>query len=72
MAIPQHGQIGSPLEIRRARLKAIVAIEFGTCRCIGASPTREEAFGYGRRFELSGVFFTAQSLAHQKTVGRDA
>ena len=58
--------------MRRARLKAIVAIELGTCRCIGARPAREEASGYGRRFESSGVFFTAQSLAHQKAVGGDA
>src|ERR1700679_1820748 len=58
--------------MRRARLKAIVAIELGTCRCIGARPTRDEAGGYGRRFESSGVFFTAQPLAHQKAVGCDA
>jgi hypothetical protein len=34
----------------------MVAIELGTWRCIGASPARAEAFGYGRRFEPSGVF----------------
>ena len=50
----------------------MVAIEVETCRCIGARPARAEACGYGRRFELSGVFFTAQSLAHQKAVGSDA
>jgi hypothetical protein len=27
--------------------------------------------GYGRRFESSGVYFTAQLLAHQKTIGGD-
>jgi hypothetical protein len=50
----------------------MVAIEVGTCRCIGARPARAEACGYDRRFELSGVVFTAQSLAHQKAVGSDA
>ena len=70
--MPQQGHMGSPLAIRRVSLKAIVAIELGTCRCIGASPTRAEAFGYGRHFELRGVFFTAQPLAHKKAVGRDA
>ena len=56
----------------RARPKAGVAIEFVTCRCIGASPARPEASGYGKRFELNGVSFTEQPLAHQKTVGRAA
>src|SRR5664280_1121220 len=58
--------------MRRPRLNAIVAIELGTCRCIGARPAREEAGGYGRCFESSGVFFTAQPLAHEKAVGGDA
>src|ERR1039457_6483346 len=58
--------------MRRPRLKAIVAIELGTCRCIGARPAREEAGGYGRGFESSGVLFTPQSLAHEKAVGGDA
>ena len=57
----------------RARRKRTVAIDHGTCRCIGASPARVEAFGYGRRFESSGVFFTArESLQHEKSIGRDA
>jgi hypothetical protein len=46
--LPQQGHIGSALAIRRARLKAIVAIELGTCRCIGSRAARTEAFGYVR------------------------
>ena len=69
--MPQQGHSGSPLAMSRARLKARVAIECGTWRCIGASAARAESFGYGRRFESSGVFFDSQSLAHQKTVGRN-
>src|SRR3989337_2824907 len=57
----------------RARRKRAVAIDHGMCRCIGASPARVEAFGYGRRFESSGVFFTAgEVLQHEKSIGSDA
>src|ERR1035437_2097934 len=56
----------------RARRKRTVAIDHGMCRCIGASPARVEAFGYGRRFESSGVFFTAgEFLQHEKSIGSD-
>jgi hypothetical protein len=70
--VPQQGHLGSPLAIRRSREKAMVAIEVGTCRCMGARSARAEAFGYGRHLESSGVLFTAQSLAHKKAVGGDA
>src|SRR6202158_4137712 len=50
----------------------MVAMELGTCRCIGTRPARAEGVGYGRCFESSGVFFTAQPLAHQKAVGCNA
>ena len=57
----------------RAKRKRTVAIDHGMCRCIGASPARVEAFGYGRRFESSGVFFTAgEVLQHEKSIGSDA
>src|ERR1700737_3560917 len=57
----------------RARRKRAVAIGHGMCRCIGASPARVEALGYGRRFESSGVFFTAaEMLQHEKSIGSDA
>src|SRR5450432_1811204 len=57
----------------RARRKRAVAIDHGMCRCIGASPARVEALGYGRRFESSGVFFTAgELLQHEKSIGSDA
>ena len=56
----------------RARRKRTVAIDHGMCRCIGPSPARAEAFGYGRRFESSGVFFTAgEPLQHEKSIGSD-
>lgn len=56
----------------RLSLNARVAMESGTWRCMGASPTRAEALGYRRCFESSGVSFAAQSLAHQEPVGGDA
>src|ERR1700693_2682738 len=52
--------------------KRTVAIDHGMCRCIGASPARAEAFGYGRRFESSGVFFTTgETLQHQESIGSE-
>ena len=56
----------------RARRKRTLAIDHGTWRCIGVSPAREEAFGYGRRFESSGVFFSAgEPFQHEKPIGSD-
>src|ERR1017187_10044482 len=63
-----QGQSGKPLAMRRARLKAIVAIELGTWRCIGARPARDEAGGYGRCFESSGGFFTR---SEERRVGEE-
>ena len=55
--------------IRRYRQ---VAIDHGTCRCMGAVPARLEAFGYGRRFESSGVFFCfREAFSDQKAVRGD-
>ena len=57
----------------RARRKRQVAMDHGTCRCMGASPARAERDGYGRRLESSGVFFGArQALEHQESVSGHA
>ncbi len=56
-----------------ANRKRQVAIDVGSCRCIGPSPAWAELLGYGRRLESSGVFFTAgKSFEHQEPVGSDA
>src|SRR5512134_2580857 len=45
-------------------------MDHGMWRCIGASPARAEAFGYGRFWKASGVFFPSPScpLQHEKAV----
>src|SRR3989338_2446382 len=70
---PQQGHCERLLAMALAKRKRTVEIDHGMCRCIGPSPARAEAFGYGRRFESSGVFFTAGELfQHEKSVGSDA
>jgi hypothetical protein len=55
------GIVKDYLAIDRAGRKRTVEIDHGICRCIGASPARAEAFGYGRRFESGGVFLAPGS-----------
>ena len=69
---PRQGHCERLLAMAWAKRKRTVEIGHGICRCIGASPARAEAFGYGRRFESSGVFFSpGQPLQHQETISRD-
>ena len=47
-------------------------IDCGTWRSIGPRAARAEGFGYGRVFELRGVFFKMfESLAHEEAVSGD-
>src|SRR3989338_10236254 len=72
ICFPQQGHCERLLAMALAKRKRTVEIDHGICRCIGASPARSEAFGYGRRFESSGVFFSSgQPLQHQETISRD-
>ncbi len=72
-ALPQHGQRDRWRAMTSARRKRKVAIDPGRWRYMGPSPARAEAFGYGRYWESSTVFFTAaQALQGQKAIGSDA
>ena len=39
---------------------------------MGPGAAWAEAFGYGRLFESSSVFFTAKALEHQEAIGGNA
>ena len=56
----------------RARANRREAMEIGLWRCMGKRPARPEALGYCRRLESSGVFFTAQTFEHEKSIGGNA